>query len=152
MPPPKHFCTCRKYCSPTDKEMGVIAGVATPPRPALKARKRRLDEEVEDPPHISKRVAGSSSVCVTLLHGICALSERYSWKCVLSHVGWPTTLCPWRNRRPLCHSLCSWSLPIPQSLPPGVMPPTLCPSAVGPPRVSPCSSVPPYMRRCLMSR
>jgi len=47
-------------------------------------RRRHVDvEEVEDSLHISKRVAGSSSVRIVSLPYICALIKRYSRNYVL---------------------------------------------------------------------
>ena len=42
-----------------------------------RTRKRHLDEDEDDSPHISKRAAGSSSVRTTSRGNICASIERY---------------------------------------------------------------------------
>ena len=99
-PLPDWFCTCKK-CGPDGKQLKRVKWYVhnpggkfairmqrtpeeiqmlpnpPPPRPTTK-RKRRPGEAADtDHTHISKRVAGSSSVRTSSDHNICASTERY---------------------------------------------------------------------------
>jgi hypothetical protein len=52
----------RKDVPLSDKETEVMAGPRALQHPTFTAQKRRLGEDVEDPPHPPKRVARSSTV------------------------------------------------------------------------------------------
>jgi len=56
------------YKTLTEREMEAIDRISALPRPGKEKQKRQRPvdvEEVEDPPHTSKRVAGPRSVCMT---------------------------------------------------------------------------------------